>query len=164
MRFNWRHLLIILAVVSAIGTYAWFNFGAYPEVKKLWFFDLNTGKLFVGSAFTAPPIAAPSDSGTATSGVVAHVIRIEGEDEPRIVFLQSYTPEAQSRRNKILSKSKLSEADAAQMSQVAGTLLALPPQAGEKPQWMDATNAECISFPMRAVTLAKGRAFREDLP
>jgi hypothetical protein len=165
MRFDWRHILIIVAVVSAFGAYAWFNLGEYPTVKKLWFYDLNTCELFVGSARSAPPIAAPSDTGDTKSGVIAQVIRIEGDEERHIVFLQSFTSEAQSRRAQILATGKGPDADAPGANDVTGTLLALPPkQPGDKLTWIDATNPEGIGFPLRAAVLANGRAYREDLP
>jgi hypothetical protein len=68
-------LLILISILSG---------GSRPEVaapKKAWFYDLNTGKLFVGRASRAGPIKAPSGSleNGEPAGVKANVFTYANE-------------------------------------------------------------------------------------
>lgn len=68
---------------------------------QIWFYDLNTGKLFPASIDSVPPIAAPSGplpTGE-PAGVLAHVVTCTTCDESEriIVYLGTRSPEAQAR-------------------------------------------------------------------
>lgn len=76
----------------------------------LYFFDTNAGTLFTASSDQYPPIPAPSDTGTGTSGVRAHVFGCGGcpgdldgmtpgevEDAGAFIgYLERYTEEAKA--------------------------------------------------------------------
>ena len=73
----------------------------YPiviQTDKVWFYDLNTGKLFVGDRDEIPPIQAPSGKlpDGQLAGVKAYVFSYvhDPNDSERFVgYLEKYTPE-----------------------------------------------------------------------
>ena len=89
-------LLLLTIVIGLLSS------GEAPEVKeykKGWFYDLNTGKLFVAKSKLIPPIEAPSgplENGK-PAGVKAYVFSYKdepNESERFIGFLEAFTPEA----------------------------------------------------------------------
>ncbi|MFC1677371.1 hypothetical protein ACFL3G_09965 [Planctomycetota bacterium] len=70
--------------------------------KKAWYYDLNTGKLFVAEADQNPPIKAPSGPlpNGELAGVLAHVYKSyhDKNAEPFIAFVEKLTDEAQKTR------------------------------------------------------------------
>jgi len=69
------------------------------EYKKGWFYDLNTGKLFVAKSDLVPPIEAPSGplQNGEPAGVRAYVfsyVTEPNESERFIGFLETFQPEA----------------------------------------------------------------------
>ena len=96
-------LLLLMIVIGLLLS------GEPPKVKeykKGWFYDLNTGKLFVAKSKLIPPIAAPSgplENGK-PAGVKAYVFSYKyepNESERFIGFLEVFTSEA--RRNQTTS-------------------------------------------------------------
>ena len=91
----------VVSVVVLLGILIWLSL---PEkvvelvnYEKAWFYDLNTGKLFVSKAGQVPPIEAPSGplaSGEA-AGVRAYVFSFSGEPnapDQFIGFLETTDP------------------------------------------------------------------------
>jgi len=75
-----------------------------PESKKAWFYDLNTGELFVDKADEVPPIEAPSGPlpNGQPAGVKAYVLTYvsePNESEKFIGFLETTNPDAQAQYN-----------------------------------------------------------------
>lgn len=69
------------------------------EYKKAWFYDLNTGKLFVAESDEIPPIKAPSGElfEGESAGVKAYLFSFSSEpnESSRFIgFLEKFTPEA----------------------------------------------------------------------
>lgn len=83
-----------------------------PESKKAWFYDLNTGELFVDKADKVPPVEAPSGPlpNGQPAGVKAYVLTYVSEPneaERFIGFLETTDPNAQK------SATEASEAETA---------------------------------------------------
>lgn len=97
-------LIVILCLIWAEPVIKY----AVPE--KAWYYDLNTGKLFVSGAHQNPPIDAPSgqlpDSNQA--GVLAYVYQSGSDKDSKrfIAFLEKLTDEAQKTRPTKLSPSE----------------------------------------------------------
>jgi hypothetical protein len=142
--------------------------GGAEGPKSLWFYDLNTGELFPGDASELPPIAAPSgdlrDAPAGTpAGVLASVIRIEGQPEQTVAFLQQYTPEAQA----IITAAREGSGDApANYEQIMkGTLVAMPPsKPGERVNWVPMSSPEGYKITMAMEVIAAGRPYSAELP
>lgn len=71
----------------------------HEESKKAWFYDLNTGELFVGKSDLAAPIAAPSGPmpDGSPAGVKAYVLSyaVEPNESNRFIgFLETRDPNA----------------------------------------------------------------------
>ena len=85
-------LVVLLVVV--IGLLSGPTAPKIKEFKKAWFYDLNTGKLFVAKSELKPPIKAPSGP---PAGVIAHVFTYAyepNESERFIGFLETTDPNA----------------------------------------------------------------------
>ncbi len=170
MRFTWQHLTIIIVALGLVGTIGWFVMGdsTGDGPKKLWFYDLNTGELFAGDVAELPPIAAPSGdlqgaaSGT-PAGVLASVIKIEGQDERKVAFLQQYQPDAKAA---IASARENARAGPANYEKImAGTMVALPPAtAGAPVKWVTMSSPDGYKITMAMETLAAGKPYSADLP
>lgn len=169
MKFTWQHLTIIVVALALVGTIGWFvmDDGGGDGPKKLWFYDLNTGELFAGDVAELPPIAAPSGdlknaSGT-PAGVLASVIKIEGDEAKKIAFLQAYTNEAK----KMIEASRQSQGSApADYEKImAGTMVALPPaKPGDAIKWVAMSSPDGYKITMAMETLAGGKPYSADLP
>lgn len=90
--------LVILLIVI-IGLMSGPKAPEIKEFKKAWFYDLNTGKLFVGKSKLKPPIEAPSGplADGRPAGVIAHVFTYAhepNESERFIGFLETTDPNA----------------------------------------------------------------------
>ena len=90
---------VLLLLTIVIGLLSSGEAPKVKEYKKGWFYDLNTGKLFVAKSKLIPPIAAPSgprENGK-PAGVKAYVFSYKdepNESECFIGFLEVFTPEA----------------------------------------------------------------------
>jgi hypothetical protein len=170
MRFTWQHILIIVIALAVVGTVGWFAMddGGGQGPTKLWFYDLNTGELFPGDVAELPPIVAPSGdmkgaaAGTA-AGVLASVIRIEGEQDRKIAFLQLYTKEAKELI--AASRSNQSSAPADYEKIMSGTMVALPPaKVGDVIKWVPMSSPDGYKITMAMDTIAGGKPYSADLP
>lgn len=90
-------LVVLLIVV--IGVLSGSKSPKIKEFKKAWFYDLNTGKLFVAKSKLKPPIKAPSGplADGRPAGVIAHVFTYAyepNESERFIGFLETTDPNA----------------------------------------------------------------------
>lgn len=170
MKFTWQHVLVIVVALAIVGTIGWFVMGedGGQGPTKLWFYDLNTGELYAGGVAELPPIPAPSGdlkgaaAGTA-AGVLASVIRIEGETERKIAFLQLYTPQAKE----LITASRESQnsAPADYEKIMAGTMVAMPPATvGEVIKWVPMSSPEGYKITMAMDQIAGGRPYSADLP
>ena len=170
MKFTWQHLTIIIVALVIVGTIGWFVMedGGNDGPQSLWFYDLNTGELFPGKVSELPPIPAPSGdlkgaaAGTA-AGVLASVIRIEGESERKVAFLQAYTPQAKE----LIEASRQSQggAPADYEKIMSGTMVALPPaKPGDKISWVPMSSPDGYKITMAMETLANGKPYSADLP
>jgi len=86
-------LIVVIGVLSGPKT------PKIKEFKKAWFYDLNTGKLFVAKSELNPPIKAPSGplADGNPAGVIAHVFTYAyepNESERFIGFLETTDPNA----------------------------------------------------------------------
>lgn len=142
---DWRRLRAVLLGVLAVGMLA----GAFAlqrlenrdEVKRVWYFDLNTRELFVGPYAAVPSIPAPSgpyhgadaEDLDALAGVAAMVVRPTGGGDPRVVYLQRYTAEGKLQRQRELDGAS-AEADAGP-ARSAALVIALPPTDDAPPRW-----------------------------
>lgn len=86
-------LIVVIGVLSGPKT------PKIKEFKKAWFYDLNTGKLFVAKSKLKPPIKAPSGplADGNPAGVIAHVFTYvyePNESERFIGFLETTDPNA----------------------------------------------------------------------
>lgn len=93
---------VLLLLATIIGLLSSGEAPKVKEYKKGWFYDLNTGKLFVAKSKLIPPIEAPSGplENGGPAGVKAYVFSYKdepNESERFIGFLETFTPEA--RRN-----------------------------------------------------------------
>jgi len=169
MKFTWQHFTIIIVALVLVGGIGWFvmedSGGDGP--KKLWFYDLNTGELFAGDVAELPPIAAPSGdlkgaSGQA-AGVLASVIRLEGETDKKVAFLQAYTKEAKEMIQN--SRQNQGGAPADYEKIMAGTMVALPPKTpGDKINWVAMSSPDGYKITMAMETIAGGKPYSADLP
>ncbi len=97
---------VLLLLTIVIGLLSSGEAPKVKEYKKGWFYDLNTGKLFVAKSKLIPPIEAPSgplENGK-PAGVKAYVFSYKyepNESERFIGFLEAFTPEA--KRNQTTS-------------------------------------------------------------
>ncbi len=89
-------LIILVVLFWPTGTSAEF------KPKQVWYYDLNTGKLFASTSGQNPPVEAPSGPlpDGQHAGVLAHVYkdRTDINSEPFIAFLETLTPDAQKTR------------------------------------------------------------------
>ncbi len=153
-----------LLVIAALG---WWILpeGTDEAPAKRWFYDLNTGELFAAEASELPPIDAPSgglpDADGSPAGVLANVIRIEGDETREVAYLQTYTAEARQ----LLESSRQGSAPAAYEQALAGTLVALPPaKPGGPIAWVALSSPDGYKITMALETRAGGRPFSADLP
>ena len=153
-----------LLVIAALG---WWILpeGTDETPAKRWFYDLNTAELFAAEASELPPIDAPSggleDADGAPAGVLANVIRIEGDEAREVAFLQTYTAEARQ----LLEASRQGQGQADYERILAGTLVALPPaKPGGPIAWVALSSPDGYRFAMAMETLAGGRPYSLDLP
>lgn len=170
MKFTWQHFIIIVVALVLVGTIGWFvmedSGGDGP--KKLWFYDINTGELFSGDVAELPPITAPSGdlknapAGT-PAGVLASVIRLEGETDKKIAFLQAYTPQAKEMIEK--SRQNQGGAPADYEKIMAGTMVALPPaKPGDAIKWVAMSSPDGYKITMAMEAIAGGKPYSADLP
>ena len=102
---NNPRIMVGIALVSAvallmtvIGQCMPDNVPEVGEYKKAWFYDLNTGELFVARSYKLPPIKAPSGPlpNGEPAGVKAYVFSYAqepNESERFIGYLEKLTPE-----------------------------------------------------------------------
>lgn len=91
-------VLVLLTIV--IGLLSGPKAPEIKEYKKGWFYDLNTGKLFIAKSDLIPPIKAPSGplANGRPAGVRAHVFTYAyepNESERFIGFLETTDPNAE---------------------------------------------------------------------
>ena len=87
-------------LVIVIGLLSHGKVPKVKEYKKAWFYDLNTGKLFIAKSGLIPPIKAPSGPlpNGKPAGVKAHVLTYAyepNESERFIGFLETTDPNAE---------------------------------------------------------------------
>ncbi len=154
-------IVVSVAVILAVGMVVMQD--EVVVAKHLWFYDLNTCELFVADGQAVPPIAAPSDSGGKESGVLANVIRIDGEDEQRVVFLQSFTPEAKLSRIAYLRNKADTNANNGTID--AGVLIAAPPaKPGDPITWFALRSPQGAAVLMRVSALTGPKTYQTCLP
>ncbi len=94
--------ITVFTVLMLIGVIGLFSGPGAPEVqefKKAWYYDLNTGKLFVAKGGLIPPIEAPSGPlpDGSPAGVRAYVFTFAAEpnESDRFIgFLETTDPNA----------------------------------------------------------------------
>ena len=170
MKFTWQHIAIIVVALALVGTIGWFMMGegGGDGPKSLWFYDLNSGELFVGPVASLPPIEAPSGDlkGAAAgtpAGVLASVISIEGDSEKKVAFLQAYTPDAKQLIE--ASRNAQGGAPADYDKIMKGTLVALPPaKPGDAITWVPMSSPDGYKITRAMETLAGGKPYSASLP
>jgi hypothetical protein len=95
---------VLILLTTVIGLLSSGEAPKVKEYKKGWFYDLNTGKLFVAKSKLIPPIEAPSGplANGEPAGVKAYVFSYRhepNESERFIGFLETFTPEAKRNQN-----------------------------------------------------------------
>ena len=119
---------------------------------EVYFYDLNTGKRFVGSARDVPPIDAPSgpykDNEDLNAGVRAYVFSCDGCQTLRTGYLEVFPPDAHEQLTELMQNSNPSEEQRAAIR-----------------RWRNeariATPADLAWVPART---SRGRALRHDAP
>ena len=91
---------VVVLLIVVIGLLSGPEAPKIKEYKKGWFYDLNTGKLFVAESDLIPPIKAPSGplANGRPAGVIAHVFTYAyepNESERFIGFLETTDPNAE---------------------------------------------------------------------
>ncbi len=146
---------LLLSVVGA----AFLTVGSAPTYQPVdvYFYDLNTGKLFIGKSSDIPPIDAPSGNlmqdGNATdqqAGVKAYVYSCDDcsvEDSRFVGWLETYTPQLKLQLEDpeaLMSSDPDSMEAEIDMMQVfeQGHLIAKPVEPGAEPDWVPATAEE----------------------
>lgn len=86
--------IALLVILLGLGVMRMGSSGGKPPIRDgVWFYDVNTGKLFVAGVDQIPPIDTPSG---AEAGVIAHVWSCgscEDESSLKIAYLEKYTTE-----------------------------------------------------------------------
>ena len=90
---------VLVLLTTVIGLLSPGEAPKVKEYKKAWFYDLNTGKLFIAKSGLIPPIKAPSGplGNGKPAGVKAHVFTYAyepNESERFIGFLETTDPNA----------------------------------------------------------------------
>ena len=155
-------ILLTLALVVLILT------SRSDGPDRLWYFDLNTRRLFAGPLTAAPPIAAPSGELRSTSeggpaGVLAMVVMPADRSGIRIAYLQRFTSEAKELRQRQLHREQLSGDEESRIA--GGIQVALPPTTLDEPvAWFDinSRNGEAITRQLKQVAGPDG--WQLDLP
>lgn len=133
---------VLVLLTTVIGLLSSGEAPKVQEYKKGWFYDLNTGKLFVAKSKLIPPIEAPSgplENGK-PAGVKAYVFSYKyepNESERFIGFLEAFTPEA--RKNQTNS-AKSSGENAAELIKQWGEGRLI--RKVEEEQWYAANSTE----------------------
>lgn len=109
MNFNDKSTRVAVGVIAgialsiALGFIYWQTIGPsfLQRPMQKWFYDLNTGKLFLGPGDAIAPIPAPSGAlpDGSLAGVLAHVYSCgECTEKERVVaYLETCSPAAQAR-------------------------------------------------------------------
>jgi hypothetical protein len=166
MRVTGQPLIILLLLVLVLAGIGWvaLHERTVPGPQRLWFYDLKTGKLFAAGIAELPPLAAPSDAPTdEPSGVLATVVRMAGEPEPTIAFLQTYTPQARELVARSRNDDDHTVADPVRI--MRGTLVALPPTTpGGAVIWVPMSSPEGSAITMKLDLVSGGKPYQIDLP
>jgi hypothetical protein len=96
---------VLVLLTTVIGLLSGPKAPEIQEYKKAWFYDLNTGKLFVAKSELIPPIEAPSGplGNGKPAGVKAYVFSYTyepNESERFIGFLETFTSEARENQSR----------------------------------------------------------------
>lgn len=137
-RRRWLAGCVIIGL-AALATMSWRTL-APPPRQLAWFWDEANGSLFAAPADEIAPIIAPSGGRT---GVLAYVIRIDGSEQPSVVYLQSRIPTASDASDPL-----------------AGVVVKRPEDAG----WTAGATPAAAAIRNRAAQLAGGRPYTVDLP
>jgi len=105
---------VLVLLTTVIGLLSSGEAPQVKEYKKGWYYDLNTGKLFIAKSDLIPPIEAPSGPlpDGKPAGVKAYVFSYTyepNESERFIGFLETFTSEARKNQSKS-AKSKAGSA------------------------------------------------------
>lgn len=82
--------------------------GERHPTPDIWYYDVETGKLFAASARGVPPIAAPSGG----EGVRARVYTCGScleESQLQVAHIEKYSPEAKAKREALLKQMEAAE-------------------------------------------------------
>lgn len=169
--FSWKMMAIVIVALIIVGLIGWFTIDGGGEVqKKIWFFDLNTGQLFAGNVNDVPPIVAPSGDykngppGT-PAGVLACVIKIEGCNERKIVFIETFSPQIQELALNKRRENNLAISPEEEVKIRSGTFVAVPPEnPGDPVRWVVMSSSEGNKIIMGMDGIAGGRQYSIDLP
>lgn len=115
--------------------------GSYTTITEFYFYDTNTGELFIAPTDAVPPIPSPSDLADNTgkfSGVRAYVFSCtdcSDESSHEIRYLQRYTPRG---KNMLESYQDGEEADMIMLSPESDSEIKRP----DDEQWMPAMSPQ----------------------
>lgn len=156
--------LALSAVLLVIAGGLAILFGRGPGPGRLWHLDLNSGELFPATMASAAPIAAPSGPlpDGSPAGVLAMVVVPAGGGKPEIAYIQRFTAEARSLRERQLRGEVLASGDEDRIT--AGIEVAAPPDTpGLTAAWhgINTRAGEAIIARLQMLLAAGGRV---DLP
>ncbi len=159
MRITRQHSILISVAVAVIAVIGWFFLDAkgVKGPSHMWFYDLNTGELFIAEASAIPPVAAPSGdligSPGVPAGVSAKVVRVKGESARKIAFLQTYSESSRPGTGVPMTAEMITR----------GALVALPPaHVGDQVSWIQLMSPEGNKIVTAAAT--DGKPYTIDLP
>lgn len=118
------------ALVLALAGWSVFGKRGNPRENQRYFYDLGSGALFLHDVNAIPPVKAPSGG----EGVLATVYmcgKCEPGAEPKIAFIETFTPEALALMQKAMDPSNPNPS--AMAAAQAQRLIAAP---SREPQWM----------------------------
>jgi hypothetical protein len=131
-------LIIAVALITRSGA------SAPGSATSRWFYDLQTGELYVESTQGLPPLAREG----ASEGVLAHVYGCGdcSQDNIDIAYLEKYSEEA---------KAAAAAAGDSVAARPNASLLALVPAVGEEPQWQNSEGEAAQQIVLSVVQLRR---------
>lgn len=141
------HLAVFAAVPLALVMTLWLSKTPPNTSATIYGFDTGSGKLFATDD-GVPPFAAPSGY---EAGALAHAVIFDGDAQPTVVYLITYTAEAHA-------QAKRPGGDATAIA--AGMLV----RRVEETDWTPANTPAGRAIRDRVAELAAGRAWRLAIP
>jgi hypothetical protein len=153
--------IIIAGIVALVVLAVWSTSSDSREHRPIWYYDLNTGKLYIPAELGDQPQAAPSgdlrDAPKGTpAGVAALVVRIAGA--PREALYLQRTPVLE------VSAAPAADINSASFLMPRSEVAALPATLGTQPQWQPLNTPAGQEVVRNAQQRLRGTTWNDDLP